>query len=73
MEIKISWLCNSTLTTKATRFSYFFYVLFVIAVLGEGIMTGKLALAGKCVKDDYTACDLILNKVKMEVVSYCKM
>lgn len=36
-------------------------------------MTGKLALAGKCVKDDYTACDLILNKVKMEVVSYCKM
>lgn len=66
MEIKVSWLCNSTLTANATRFTYFFYVLFVIAVLGEGIMARKLTLAGECVKDDYEACDFILNEVKME-------
>lgn len=42
--------------------------MFVLVVLGEGLMTRKLALAGEFVKDEYSAGDLILDKVKRGVV-----
>lgn len=42
--------------------------VFVIVVFGEGLMTRKLALTGEFVKDEYAAGDLILDKVKRDVV-----
>lgn len=63
MEIKLSLICNATLRANATGFllilfvgfcGFFwlvqgFFVLF-IAVLGQGLMTRKLVLAGEYVK-----------------------